>query len=328
MSTKKIAILGDGGWGTTLAILLKNNGNHVTLWSPFDEYAGFLSRHRENKKFLPGIRIPKEIDIVSSPDAVKKRDFYIIAVPCKYLRKTLTQFAGRINGPVVSVIKGIETTSLKRPSEMIRDVMKGAKLAVLSGPTIAFEVARGLPTTCVVSSKDSAYAKELQEIFSNAQFRVYTSKDVTGVELGGALKNIIAIAAGISDGIGLGVNTKAAILTRGLVEISRLGVKMGAKKETFNGLSGVGDLATTCMSPYSRNRSLGEDIGKGKKLKEILDNTKMVIEGITTAKSAYALAKKYKVDMPITEQIYKVLYENKDPKIAVRDLMTRTPKSE
>jgi len=328
MDKTKIAIIGDGGWGTTLAILFHNAGHKVGLWSVSKNYAKILDKTRINRKFLPGVKIPQDIEITSSEKALKGSDIYIIAIPCQFLRKSLKKFIGIIRGDTVSVVKGIENKNLKRPSEIISEVLDKIKLSVLSGPTIAYEVVRGMPATCVVASLYENLAQELQKIFSTDRFRVYTSSDIIGVETAGALKNIIAIAAGISDGLGFGINTKAAILTRGLVEIARLGVAMGAKKETFNGLSGVGDLATTCMSFHSRNRWLGEEIGKGAKLKEILKKTNMVVEGVATTRSAYELAKKYYVEMPITEQIYKVLYQGKNPKEAVRELMTRAPKGE
>lgn len=328
MNIRKIAIIGDGGWGTTLAILLYNKGYNIILWSPFRDYAKVLKEERENKRFLPGVKIHDSIFITSNSGDLEDNDFYIIAIPCQYLRAALSKFKGRLKGLFVSVVKGIENNTLKRPSEVIYETLGRSGLAVLSGPTIAYEVARGIPTTCVVSSEDEELTVELQKVFSTEKFRVYRSNDVIGVELGGALKNIIAIAAGISDGMGFGINTKAALLTRGLAEIMRFGVRMGAKSETFNGLSGVGDLATTCMSFHSRNRWCGEEIGKGKKVKEVLSQTKMVVEGVATTKSVYELSKRYKVEMPITEEIYKVLYEDKNPGDAVRGLMTRAPKSE
>lgn len=234
-----------------------------------------------------------------------------------------------ISGKIfVSVTKGIENKTLKLMNELIVEILGNIPLVMLSGPTIALEVANGVPTTIVAASSDIELARAVQTVFSTDRFRVYTNNDVVGVEVGGSIKNVIAIASGISDGLGFGTNTKAALLTRGLVEIVRLGVAMGAKPETHYGLSGLGDLATTCMSSYSRNRWLGEEIGKGKKLKDVLGETEMVVEGVATAKSAHELSGKYKVDMPITQEIYKVLYENKDPKIAVQDLMTRSPKEE
>jgi glycerol-3-phosphate dehydrogenase (NAD(P)+) len=228
----------------------------------------------------------------------------------------------------VSVTKGIENDTLKTMSQVFDEVIGAHPLAVLTGPTIALEVANGVPTTAVVSSKNSELSAEAQNVFSTDRFRVYTNDDITGVEIGAAIKNVIAIAAGATDGLGYGTNAKAALLTRGLVEIVRLGVAMGAKRETFYGLSGLGDLTTTCISQYSRNRWLGEEIGRGKRLADILKETAMVVEGVATARAANDLAKKYKVEMPITSEIYKVLYENKDPKKAVHDLMTRPPKSE
>ena len=228
----------------------------------------------------------------------------------------------------VNCAKGIENETLKRMSEVVQEVLKPKEQAVLSGPTIALEVVNCVPTTIVSASVDVVVAKRVQDIFMTDTFRVYTNSDVTGVELGGALKNIVAIAAGISDGLGFGTNSKAALLTRGLAEMVRLGDAMGARRETFYGLSGIGDLTTTCISQYSRNRWFGEEIGRGRALREILKETEMAIEGLATTKSAYGLAKKHKVDMPITEEIYKVLYENKNPRVAVHDLMTRSPKTE
>ena len=324
----QIAVIGDGGWGTTAAILLANKGYDVTLWGAFPDYIALLKKERVNHKFLPGIKIPKEIRLIQEANDIKKDAIAVIAVPSKYLRQTITGFRGRIGEKAVSLTKGIEEETLKRPSEVISEVLGCPKITALSGPTISFEVARNLPTTVVAASRDEAFAGEVQNIFTTPSFRAYTASDITGVELGGALKNIIAIAAGISDGMGLGVNAKAALLTRGLAEIIRLGVKMGAKKETFFGLSGLGDLATTCMSTHSRNRWLGEEIGKGKKLKDVLKETEMIVEGVTTAKSAYALAKKAAVEMPIVQKIYELLYHDKKPKDAVRELMTRALKQE
>ena len=223
----------------------------------------------------------------------------------------------------LSVSKGIEIGSLKRISEIIREELGNIRLAVLSGPTIVHEIAEGKPATAIIASGNSDLAKSLQDVFMSESFRIYTSSDVSGVELGGSLKNVIAIACGISDGLGLGTNAKAAILSRGLAEISRLGAKMGAEVKTFSGLSGLGDLVTTCTSPYSRNRSVGEQIGKGKSLAAIRKNMRMVAEGVPTAKSAYMLSRKFSVDMPITEQVYAVLYKKKDPLLAVKDLMSR-----
>ena len=330
-NTKKIGIIGDGGWGTTLAILLSKKGYKVTIWGAFPEYIDTLRSKRINVKFLPDIQIPSGINITSSLDeATAGQDLFVLAVPSQYMRNVLTKLSSyKISNEIfVSVTKGIENKTLKRMSQVINDTLGKVRLAVLSGPTIAHEVALNVPTTIVSSSEDETIAKMVQDVFITDSFRVYAATDVIGAELGGSLKNVIAIAAGISDGLGFGANAKAALLTRGLVEMVRLGIAMGARKETFYGLSGLGDLATTCISSYSRNRHFGEEVGKGRKLKEALKETEMVVEGITTTQSAYDLAKKYKIEMPITLEIYKVIYENKDPKKAVYDLMTRAPKSE
>lgn len=324
-------MIGDGGWGTTLAILLSRKGYEVTMWGAFPDYIKILRSNKENIKYLPGVKIPEKIKITEElNEAIAGKDIVILAIPSQFMRGTITRLkmCDLSNKAFVSVTKGIENKTLKRMSEVIKEVLGEVPLAIVSGPTIALEVANGIPTTIVASSEDSNLAKRVQDTFMTERFRVYTNSDVTGVELGGSLKNIIAIAAGASDAMGFGTNAKAALLTRGMAEMARLGVAMGAKKETFYGLSGLGDLMTTCISQYSRNRWLGEEIGKGKRLKDVLKETEMVVEGVATAKSAYELSKKYKVEMPITEEIYKVLYENKDPKTAVRDLMGRSPKVE
>ncbi|MCX5686578.1 MAG: NAD(P)-dependent glycerol-3-phosphate dehydrogenase [Candidatus Omnitrophica bacterium] len=328
---KKIAVIGDGGWGTTLGIVLYNKGFDVTLWGLFPDNIELIKARKENIKFLPGVKIPDKFKLTSSLDeALAGKELVVLAAPSQFLRGVLEMIKMHKipAAEFVSVVKGIENNTLKRMSEVVRDILGEQPLAVLSGPTIALEVANGAPTTAVVASADPELAKELQEIFMTERFRIYTTDDVIGVEVGGSLKNIIAIAAGVCDGLGFGTNAKAALLTRGLVEIIRLGAAMGARPETFYGLSGLGDLTTTCVSQYSRNRWLGEEIGKGKKLADILKETDMVVEGVATARSAYDLSKKYGVEMPITEEIFKVLYENKDPKKAVRDLMIRAPKAE
>ncbi len=328
---KRISVIGDGGWGTTLAILLVRKGFEVSLWGAFPDYIEELKSTRENIKFLPGVKIPEEIEITAvMAEALDKSELVILAVPSQYMRGVVTMLKMEdLSGKAfVSVTKGIETKTLKRMSEIVAELLGKVPLAVLSGPTIALEVANGVPTTAVISSRDSDLAKRSQDIFTNDHFRVYTNDDVVGVELGGALKNVIAIAAGITDALGFGANTKAALLTRGLVEIVRLGMAMGARCETFYGLSGLGDLTTTCISPYSRNRWLGEEIGRGKKLSEVLKETEMVVEGVATSKSAFELSRKYRVEMPIVQEVHKVLYEGKDPKKAVHDLMTRAPKGE
>ena len=328
----KIAVLGDGGWGTTLAILLHRKGFKVTLWGAFPDYVKYLNRRRVNTKFLPRIKIPKDIAITADlRQCICDKQLIILATPSQYMRtvlKKVKQFDYSLDAIYLSVTKGIEVRTMKRMSEVIHEELGAVKVAVLSGPTIALEVARLIPTTAVIASRDINLRKHLQDIFMTKRFRVYTNDDVIGVELGGSLKNIIAIACGISDGLGFGTNTKAALLSRGLVEISRLGHSMGAKVSTFSGISGLGDLVTTCISPYSRNRFVGEQIGKGKSLGRIQAHMQMVAEGITTAMSAYELSLKHKVDMPIIKEVYSVLYKNKSPLGAVNDLMTRQKKEE
>ena len=332
ISRNRISVIGDGGWGTTLAVLLSKKGFKVTLWGAFAQYVASIAKKRENRDFLPGVRIPKDIIITSElKEAIYGKDLIIFAVPSIYLRsvlKKIKKIGFSKDTLYLSVVKGIEFGSLKRMSEVIREELGAVKLGVLSGPTIAYEVARGVPTTAVVASSDTKIRRYLQEVFSTERFRIYTNSDIVGVELGGSLKNIIAIACGISDGLGFGSNTKAAILTRGLAEISRLGIAMGAKAGTFSGLSGLGDLITTCVSSHSRNRFVGEQIGRGRKLKQIRDKMQMVAEGVPTARSAYALSLKYRVELPICSEVYRVLYKNKSPLVAVKDLMTRERKEE
>ncbi|MCQ9208124.1 MAG: NAD(P)-dependent glycerol-3-phosphate dehydrogenase [Omnitrophica bacterium] len=327
----KVAVIGDGGWGTTLALLLHSKGYKVSVWGPFADYLKLLDKKRENPKFLPGVKIPKDISFSADiQEVISAAALIVLAVPSHFLRGVLSTIKKEeVSGSVIlSAVKGIENDTLMRMSELIRDVWGEVKLAVLSGPTISYEVARAIPTTSVASSEDIRVAREVQDVLISESFRVYTSSDVVGVELGGALKNVIAIACGISDGLEFGVNTKAAILTRGLVEITRLGKILGAKAETFAGLSGLGDLVTTCISTHGRNRWVGEQIGQGKKPKDILARMEMVAEGVKTTKSALMLAKKHNVEMPITAQVYAVLYEDKEPKIAVSQLMLRGKKAE
>ena len=332
MKKLKIGVIGDGGWGTTLAILLSNKGFDVTLWGAFKDYVRVLNRSRENKKFLPGIKIPRQITITHDLGAaLKNKELLILAAPSQYMRATLKKIKkiGYSRDCIfLSVSKGIEINSLKRMSQIIREELGNVKLAVLSGPTIAHEVALNIPTVAVIASTDKLLRKQLQAVFMTERFRIYTNPDLVGVELGGSLKNVIAIACGISDGLKFGTNAKAAILSRGLVEISRLGRAMGAKERTFSGITGLGDLVTTCISPFSRNRFVGEQIGKGKSLKQIRAHMQMVAEGVPTTKSAYLLSRKYTVETPITKQVYHVLYKNKSPLKAVKDLMTRDKKEE
>ncbi|HOW42876.1 MAG TPA: NAD(P)H-dependent glycerol-3-phosphate dehydrogenase [Candidatus Omnitrophota bacterium] len=327
-----IAVLGDGGWGTTLAILLARKGFSVSLWSAFPEYARVLDKKRFNAKFLPGFAIPGQIDITADLDrAVAGKTIIVIAIPSQYIRGILRRLkkAGHPKQALfVSVTKGIEIGSLKRISEIIHEELGSLHLGVLSGPTIAAEVAAGIPTTAVIASHNKRVREHLQDIFMTDRFRIYTSDDVIGAEIGGSLKNVIAIACGIADGLGFGSNTKAALLSRGLAEISRLGHTLGAVAKTFSGISGLGDLVTTCFSAHSRNRFVGEQIGKGESPRTVLSHMDMVAEGVPTAKSAYALSIKHKVDMPITREVYLVLYKNKSPHAAVVDLMTRQKKAE
>jgi glycerol-3-phosphate dehydrogenase (NAD(P)+) len=331
MHKLRISVLGDGGWGTTLAILLSNKGYQVTLWGAFENYSKIMAKSRINAKFLPGLTIPKEIKITADiKSAIKDTDIIVLAIPSQYTREVLKKIKCDFSKKsiFVSVTKGIEIGSLKRISEIIYAQLGLVKLAVLSGPTIAQEVAKGIPTTAVVASTNKDVRKKIQAVFNTDKFRVYTNADLIGVELGGSLKNVIAIACGVADGLGFGTNTKAAILTRGLAEISRLGIAMGAKLKTFSGISGLGDLVTTCISQQSRNRRVGELIGKGKTLKEISGHMQMIAEGVPTAKSAYTLSLKYKIEMPITKEVYNLLYNNKSPQKAVKDLMTRKSKEE
>ncbi|PIQ90405.1 MAG: glycerol-3-phosphate dehydrogenase [Candidatus Omnitrophica bacterium CG11_big_fil_rev_8_21_14_0_20_41_12] len=327
----RIGVLGDGGWGTTLAILLSKKGYRVSLWGAFNKYTKQISQSRRNPKFLPGIKIPAGIEITSDiKSAITDKEIIVLAIPSQYTRSILKKIKHGFskNTIFLSVSKGIEISSSKRISEVIHSELGPVKLAVLSGPTIAQEVAKGIPTTAVVASSSKKIRKTIQSVFNTESFRVYTNSDIIGVELGGSLKNVIAIACGVSDGLGFGTNTKAAILTRGLTEISRLGKVMGAKPETFSGISGLGDLVTTCISNQSRNRMVGELIGRGKSLKEICRHMQMVAEGVPTTKSAYALSIKYKIEMPITREVYRLLYKNKSPRQAVKDLMTRKSKEE
>ena len=326
----KIVVLGDGGWGTTLSVLLCHKGPAVTLWSPFKEYALYLARRRTNPRYLKGVRIPRSLDITSDISCLKGAGLVVAAVPSKYLRDVLLRGRDFVTSetPVVSVIKGIEDHTLMRMTEVIRQVWGSRRMVVLSGPTIAQEVAQGIPSAAVVSSSDVALMQRAQDLFMSSAFRIYTNADTVGVELGGSLKNVIAIACGISDGLGFGTNAKAAIVARGLAEISRLGAAMGAKRDTFAGIAGLGDLVTTCFNPLSRNHGVGERIGKGESVKHILASMKMVAEGVLTARSACGLARKFHVSMPISTQIYHVLFKGTHPRAAVRNLMERKKKSE
>jgi glycerol-3-phosphate dehydrogenase (NAD(P)+) len=323
---KRVSILGDGGWGTALAILLDRRGHRVCLWGRFPDYVREISLRRENPRFLPGVRIPRSIRLVSGCDPVlQESEIVAVAIPTQYIRETLFEIRSWLNTQsiYVSVAKGIELKTLKRPSQIIKDILGDIRFAVLSGPSHSEEVARYLPTSVVIASEDISVARMLQRVFHSETFRVYEGSDVIGVELGGAFKNIIALAAGICNGLGLGNNAKAALLTRGIVEIARLGVAMGAQVQTFFGLSGIGDLITTCYSPYSRNLSVGYRIGKGQDLSEILSGMEQVAEGVWTVKAVRRLAKRLRVSIPISTSVYRVLFKGQDPREAVKGLMRR-----
>jgi glycerol-3-phosphate dehydrogenase (NAD(P)+) len=327
----KVSVIGAGGWGTALAILLSERNNEVIMWEFFKEYAAVLDEKRENIKFLKGVEIPKAIEITTDlKHAVEDSDYIVLAIPSHVLRQTLQnikkmEFKKKV---FISVIKGIEQDTLMTMTDVIHDVLGKVKTVVLSGPSHAEEVGRKVPTTVVIASKDAKLAEEIQAMFFTSYFRTYSRKDVLGVQLGGSVKNVIAIAAGTLDGLKTGDNTKAALITRGLAEMRRLGVAMGAEEDTFFGLSGIGDLIVTCDSRHSRNRHVGEELGRGGKIKDILGSMEMVAEGVKSTLSVHQLAKKYRVDMPICNEVYKVLYEDKSPGDSVHDLMTRPAKSE
>jgi glycerol-3-phosphate dehydrogenase (NAD(P)+) len=346
---EKISIIGDGGMATALAIMLceKQKASHepritsheLRMWGYDRRQLTQTEQAGENKKFLPGYKFPKTL--IFEPDdkrIMADTDLIISAVPSQFMRSVWTRLKEYVPSgiPIVSVAKGIENDTLLRPTEILADVLEQKlktqnsklKTVVLSGPTIADELARKLPATACVASEDEKLAKDIQHIFNCSWLRVYTNTDVVGVELAGAMKNIIAIAAGIIDGTRLGDNAKAALLTRGLVEITRLGVAMGARPQTFSGLTGLGDLVTTCISPKGRNRSFGERIGEGQSIQQALNVTESVVEGIATCKSVVSLAAKYNVEMPITRAVYEVLFEDKPVQTAIKDLMSRKLKAE
>ena len=328
---RAVAVLGDGGWGTALALLLHGYGHQVRLWSAFPQYAEELRRRRENVKFLPGVELPTDLRITASErETVDGVELALIAIPTRYLRQVLRRFRPVVptSLPVVSGTKGLELRTLRRPSEVVTEVLGSRRVAVLSGPSHAEEVARGLPASVVAASRWRRLAGQVQELLSGPTFRVYTSRDVVGVELGAAVKQIIALAAGICDGLGLGDNAKAALMTRGMAEIARLGVALGAQRKTFGGLSGIGDLITTCISRHSRNRAVGEAVGRGRPLGEVVGEMVMVAEGVDATRGVRTLARRAGVEMPITEQVYQVLFRGKDPLQAVSDLMLRRPKRE
>ena len=326
-----VGVLGAGSWGTALSVLLSDNGHQVTVWSIDENEVKMLSEKREHELKLPGVKLPDDMVITGNLEqTVKGKDFLVLAVPSPFTRSTARKMSPFVaeGQVIVDVAKGIEESTLMTLSCQIEQEIPQADVAVLSGPSHAEEVGRRLPTTCVIGAKTKKTAEYLQSMFISNVFRVYTSPDILGIELGGSLKNVIALAAGIADGLGYGDNTKAALITRGIAEIARLGVKMGGKIETFTGLTGIGDLIVTCASVHSRNRKAGYLIGQGMSMKEAMDEVKMVVEGVYSAKAAAKLAKKYDVSMPIVDEVNAVLFEEKSPADAVNDLMMRESRSE
>jgi glycerol-3-phosphate dehydrogenase (NAD(P)+) len=330
----KIAVIGAGAWGTALAMLLADKGHDVSLWMYEQDLAVEMARTHENRVYLPGFTVPASIAVTSNIEsAVRGRSVVLSVVPSHTVRAVAKQFAPFLSSDaiIVSASKGIEIETLMPLSEVFKDTLPAAfheSLCFLSGPSFAKEVAQKMPTAVALAAYDPSIAKTVQEIFSSPYFRVYTNDDVIGVEVAGSLKNVVAIAAGVLEGMGYGYNTMAALLTRGLAEMARLGMAMGGNLQTFSGLAGMGDLVLTCTGGLSRNRTLGTRLGKGEKLDDILKNAKTVAEGVKTAKAARALANKFEVDMPIVEEVYQLLYEGKDPKAAVKDLMSRELKGE
>jgi glycerol-3-phosphate dehydrogenase (NAD(P)+) len=361
-SFQHVSFVGDGAMANVMALLLESRGLHVTVWGPTPDHVAEVIQTRENRRYLPGHRLPDSIRLTANDEsAFRDAQLIVSAIPTQYMRKVWERLAPHVpaNVPVVSVAKGIEKGTILRPTQIIADVLQnqgqrgqGAKgqsekpadadaeggsatqasgippLASLSGPSVADELARCLPATVAAASEDADFARQLQQTFTTQWFRVYTNPDLLGVELAGALKNVIALAAGILDGLQAGNNAKSALLSRGLAEITRLGTAMGARSETFFGLTGVGDLATTCFSPTGRNRSCGELLGKGRKLEECLEQIPGVVEGVPTTRAVVELAKTHDVEMPITGAVHQVLFENLDPLDAISNLMSREPKTE
>lgn len=322
----KVSFLGAGSWGTALAIMLAKNGHSVTLWSAVDTEVKMLSEYREHKDRLPGVRLPETVIVTNNlEEACKGYDLIVFSVASPYVRDTARKAAAFLpeGQLVVNVAKGIEDGTFKTLRDIICEEIPGADVSVLSGPSHAEEVSIDMPTTVVVGSENEKSAAIIQEIFMNDTFRVYISPDITGIELGGSIKNVIALAAGVCDGLGFGDNTKAALITRGIAEITRLGVAMGGNVETFGGLSGIGDLIVTCTSNHSRNHNAGYLIGKGRTMEEAMDEVNQVVEGVYSAKAAYGLAKKYNVSMPIVEQVNKVLFDNVPATEAIKNLLSR-----
>jgi glycerol-3-phosphate dehydrogenase (NAD(P)+) len=317
---------------TACAVLLAEQPHQVVrVWARSEEHAREIREHRENRRLLPGIRVPESICVTADIlEAVRSADLLIVAIPTRYLRDTLSGLAPHLtqNRPVVSVVKGLENDTFLRPSEIITEVLGSRAVVALGGPSHAEEIARRLPATVVAASGDLALARRVQQMFSTDRFRVYTNPDLIGVELAGALKNVIAIAAGICDGLGFGDNAKSALMTRGIVEMTRFGVALGAEAATFNGLAGIGDLITTCISPYGRNRLVGERLGRGESLEAILASMEAVAEGINTTHSVFDLSEQRGIEMPITAEVHAALFEGKSPEAATRELMMRPPREE
>ncbi len=334
MTAARAAVLGAGSWGTALAMVLAENGFRARLWSRDATHAAALNHARENTRYLPGIPLPSNLQALHDLDeALAGASIVTLVVPSHALRGLARDLRERLQEgvPIVAAIKGIENESLELPSQMLEHTLHPAlhpQLTYLSGPSFAKEVALGMPAGVLVAGKDDAYAQRVQHAFGNQRLRVYRTDDVIGVELGGALKNVIAIAAGISDGLGYGHNSRAALITRGLAEIGRLAVRLGAHPLTVSGLSGMGDLVLTCTGDLSRNRHVGLELGRGKGLPQILSEMTMVAEGVKTTKSAYELSRREGVEMPITEGVYRILYEGRDPREEVVGLMARSPRPE
>ena len=327
---ENITVVGAGSWGLALGLLLNAQGHNVTFWCYSEEEKEEILQHRENKRCLPGIKIPLEINFtIDMKESLKKADVVVLAVPSKGVRTTALNMKPYLKKQaiVVNVAKGVEEESLLRLSEVIEEVIPNP-IVVLSGPSHAEEVARHIPTAVTVSSKNLDHAYKIQDLMMTKYFRVYTNSDIIGIEIGGALKNVIALATGIIDGMGFGDNTKAALMTRGIAEMTRLGIKMGGQASTFAGLTGIGDLIVTCTSGHSRNRRAGELIGQGYTMEEAIKKVNMVVEGVPTTKACYDLMKKHDVDMPILEAIYSVIFENKPAKETIYNLMMRDKKHE
>ena len=328
--SEKTTVIGDGGWGTALAMVLAENGHNVTVWGPFEENIEKVHKTGRNETFLPGIDLPQTIKWTSDRKEAAAADCIVLAVPTQFYIDVLNSFKGLISPDtgIVSVTKGLDRETHRVMTDIAAEILGSKSVAALSGPSHAEEVARRVPTAVVVASQDRSLAEYLQKLFTNGFFRVYTSSDTVGIQLGGALKNVIAIAVGISDGLGFGDNTRAALITRGLAEMTRLGTSLGCTPETFSGLSGMGDLIVTCTSRHSRNRGVGERLGKGETLEEIMQSMQQVAEGVWNCGNARALGAKLGVELPITQEVYDILHNGADPAGAVKHLMGRELKPE